>query len=87
MVLDFYFMFDTSAAISEVLLMISYVGGIIAGVISAILGLVAALVGLGWGIRKFLKWITGSESGGLTYEMESDLDIRERRWHTGGNEM
>lgn len=75
--------------------MVSYVGGIIAGTVSAILGLLAALVGLGWGLRKFFKWVTGGTGGFAGPEMSSHLreliadeDLRERRWKVpGGNEM
>lgn len=84
-------MFDTTAAIQEVLLMVSYVGGIIAGIITAILGLLAALIGLGWGLRKFFTWVTGGTGGFVSShlrELEADHDLRNRTWKVGGgNEM
>lgn len=51
--------FSTSTAATSVTDFITSLATIIAAVIAAILGLLAALVGLGWGIRKFLKWVGG----------------------------
>jgi len=52
-------MFATSTAITSITSFISDLGLVIAGVVASILGLLAALVGLGWGVRKFLKWVGG----------------------------
>lgn len=79
-------MFDTAMATQEMILFMGYIAGVLSGVIAGICGLLVSLVGLGWGIRKFLKWITGSE-GGLTYGMEAEHDMRNRVWKGGGNEM
>lgn len=51
--------FSTSTAATTVNGFVVDLSTIIAAVIAAILGLLAALVGLGWGIRKFLKWNGG----------------------------
>lgn len=80
-------MFDTTLAVQEVMGMITDVSLIVAGVVSVILGLVAALVGLGWGIRKFLSWVMGGSGGFVTGEMEYEHDMRNRVWKGGGNEM
>jgi len=51
--------FGTSTAPTLVNDMISDVAVIIGAVVVTILGLLAALLGLGWGIRKFRGYITG----------------------------
>jgi len=51
--------FSTSTAATSVTDFIAHLATVIAAVVVAILGLRAALVGLGWGIRKFLKWVGG----------------------------
>lgn len=51
--------FSTSTAATSVTDFITSLSAVIAAVVVAILGLLAALVGLGWGIRKFLKWVGG----------------------------
>jgi len=51
--------FSTSTAASSVTDFITDLASVIAAVVVAILGLLAALVGLGWGVRKFLKWVGG----------------------------
>lgn len=38
---------------------IASIGSIIWEVVPEILLLLAGLVGLGWGIRKFMKWVSG----------------------------
>jgi len=87
-------MFDTTMATSEILNLILNISLVVTGVIAAILGLLAALVGLGWGIRKFLSWVTGGTGGfagpmmsNNLLEMEADHDLRNRVWKGGGNEM
>lgn len=52
-------MFATTTAITTTSDLITNVGLVIAGVVAAILALYAALVGLGWGVRKFTKWVGG----------------------------
>lgn len=51
--------FSTSTAVSTVTGFQGDISYVIGAVITGILSLVAALVGLGWGIRKFLKWVGG----------------------------
>jgi len=53
--------FSTSSAPTLVLGMIGDVALIIGIVIGAILGLLAALLGLGWGVKKFRHYITGKK--------------------------
>jgi len=52
-------MFGTSTAVTSILQLNTDVGTIIGGVIVAILTLLAALLGLGWGVRKFKQKISG----------------------------
>ncbi len=49
----------TTSAITTVTNLITSHALVVAGVVTAILALLAALVGLGWGVRKFLKWVGG----------------------------
>jgi len=51
--------FSTSTAVTTVTDFIGDLSVVIAGIVGGILALLAALVGLGWGIRKFLKWVGG----------------------------
>lgn len=51
--------FSTSTAVSTVTGFQGDLSFVIGAVIAGILSLLAALVGLGWGIRKFLKWVGG----------------------------
>jgi len=51
--------FSTSTAVTTVTDFIGSLSVVIAGIVGGILALLAALVGLGWGIRKFLKWVGG----------------------------
>jgi len=52
-------MFATTTAVSTVTDLITQLGLVIAGVVVAIMGLYAALLGLGWGIQKLRRYITG----------------------------
>lgn len=51
--------FSTSTAVSSVTGFQGDIAYVVGAVIAGILSLLAALVGLGWGIRKFLKWVGG----------------------------
>ena len=51
--------FGTSSAPTIVTSFITDVAGILGAVIASILGLLAALLGLGWGIRKFRHYVAG----------------------------
>lgn len=51
--------FSTSTAPTVVGSLISDVALVIGGVVGTILGLYAALVGLGWGVRKFKHYVSG----------------------------
>jgi len=51
--------FSTSTAPTIVNSLISDVALIIGAVVGTILGLLAALMGLGWGVKKFRRYITG----------------------------
>lgn len=51
--------FGTSTAPTLVIDMIADVAVIIGAVVAVILGLYAALLGLGWGVKKFRQYITG----------------------------
>jgi len=53
--------FSTTTAVTTITSMISDTALIIGGVIVAILALYTALVGLGWGKRKFSKHVTGKK--------------------------
>lgn len=50
---------STSTVITNVTSHITDVATILGGVIAAILGLLAALTGLGWGVRKFRRYVSG----------------------------
>jgi len=50
---------STSTAISAVNALKTDVGLTMGEVITGILGLLAALIGLGWGVRKFMRWVSG----------------------------
>lgn len=52
-------MFATSTAITEVTTLITNLGLVIAGVVTSILALYSALLGLGWGVRKFRAYVSG----------------------------
>lgn len=65
-------------------------GFMIGAMIAGTLSLLAALIGLGWGITKFLKWVTGGTGGFMPESlrrMEVEHDFRNRTWKGGGNEM
>lgn len=65
-------------------------GFMIGAMVAGTLSLLAALVGLYWGISKFLKWVTGGTGGFVSEhlrELEIDHDLRNRTWRGGGNEM
>lgn len=51
--------YSTSTAVTSVTGNISDVASIIGGVVGAILALMAALIGLGWGVRKFQRHVSG----------------------------
>jgi len=51
--------FGTSTAVTTVTTLIGDVALIIGGVIATLLSLYAALVGLGWGTRKFKQYVSG----------------------------
>lgn len=53
--------FGTSTAPTLVNGLITDVAVIIGAVIASILGLLAALMGLGWGVKKFRHYITGKK--------------------------
>lgn len=53
--------YSTSTAIQDVKNNISDVGSTIGGVVPTILVLMAALVGLGWGVRKFRQHVSGKK--------------------------
>jgi len=52
-------MFSTSTAVTSALGLTTDVGTIIGGTVGAILGLLAALLGLGWAVRKFKQKVSG----------------------------
>lgn len=52
-------MFSTSTAVTSVTGLITDVGTVIGGVVLAILGLLAALIGLRWGVSRFMRWVGG----------------------------
>jgi len=51
--------YSTSTAASSVTTLVSDVSAVITQVVVVILALLAALLGLGWGVRKFKRYITG----------------------------
>jgi len=51
--------FSTTTAITTVTNAVTDTGTIIAGVVGVIIGLMVALIGLGWGVRKIQKHVTG----------------------------
>jgi len=53
--------FGTTTAVTATNGLILDVSLIIAGVVTGILGLLAALMGLGWGVKSFRKYITGKK--------------------------
>jgi len=53
--------FGTSTAITSVTTLQNDVAVIIGGVVVGILSLLAALMGLGWGVKKFRHYITGKK--------------------------
>jgi len=53
--------FGTSTAATEVNTLITNVAVILGSVVGVILGLLAALMGLGWGVKKFRHYITGKK--------------------------
>jgi thiol:disulfide interchange protein len=53
--------FGTTTAVTSVTSMISSLAVIIGALVGVILGLWAALVGLGWGVRKVKAYITGKK--------------------------
>jgi len=62
-------------------------GSTIAIMIIGILGLLAAVVGLGWGIRAFMRWIGEGYYEGITGEMLHEHDYRQFRNRGKSNEM
>jgi len=58
---------------------------VVGGLVSAIFGLLAALVGLGWGVRKFMEH--GGYYEGITGEMLHDEDYSNFRSRGKFNEM
>jgi len=52
-------MFSTTTAVTTGLALVTDVGTIIGGTIAAIMGLLAALLGLGWAVRKFKQKVSG----------------------------
>lgn len=53
--------FNATTAQSEIITFIGILALIIGGVVATILALLAALIGLGWGVRKFKKWVSGGK--------------------------
>jgi len=53
--------FGTSTAATTITSLVGDVALIIGTVLGVILGLVAALMGLGWGIRKFRQYVSGKK--------------------------
>lgn len=51
--------YSTSTAVTDVNTAIGAVGDTIGGVVPTILVLLAALIGLGWGVRKFKAHVSG----------------------------
>jgi len=51
--------YSTTTAAGDVTAAIGDVGSVIGIVIPVILGLLAALIGLGWGVRKFKAHVSG----------------------------
>jgi len=51
--------YSTTTAVANILTVITDTGAVIGGVIVAILGLYTALTGLGWGLKKFRKYVSG----------------------------
>jgi len=51
--------YSTTTAESNINTLIDDVGATIGGTVPTILLLLAALIGLGWGVRKFMKWVSG----------------------------
>lgn len=54
-----YAQYSTTTAATDVGTAIADVGSTIGANIPQILALLAALIGLGWGVRKFMKWVSG----------------------------
>jgi len=53
--------YATSSAVTDVNNVIADVGSTIGGVVPTILVLLAALIGLGWGVRKFMRHVSGKK--------------------------
>jgi len=53
--------YSTTTAAGDVNTAIADVGSTIGLTVPTILGLLAALIGLGWGVRKFVKWVSGKK--------------------------
>jgi len=54
-------MYSTTTAATAVTGLVSDVGSQLATVIPVILVLLAALIGLGWGVRKFMRHVSGKK--------------------------
>lgn len=51
--------YATTTASDSVNTLNADVGATIGATVPEILALLAALIGLGWGVRKFMKWVSG----------------------------
>jgi len=51
--------YSTTTASQSIDNLIADVGAVIGDNVPTILVLLAALIGLGWGVRKFMKWVSG----------------------------
>jgi len=51
--------YATTTAVSDQNTLVANVGSSLQGEIPVILGLLAALIALGWGVRKFMRWVSG----------------------------
>jgi len=56
-----YAAYSTTTAVADVNTAIGSVGDTIGGVVPTLLVLLAALIGLGWGIRKFTRHVSGKK--------------------------
>lgn len=76
-------MYDSNAAITALQLAFSDTGFVIFFVITILLGGVAALVGLGFGVHKLVRYITGNAPG--TFGYDSSMGSGESYYHPRKN--
>jgi len=56
-----YAQYSTSTAVTDQNALVADVGSTLQGEIPVILALLAALIGLGWGVRKFMRHVSGKK--------------------------